>query len=177
MPLPRSFALTSVALAALLLVGCAASGTDAGPASPADGTSTDQPGGSGDGSGRATVTVDGETWTYDSYLCVVGYEANESDVYSFSSTSFTTTDGEKIQLLIDVLDASGQGRLEGDGVVYEITLYDYGNDSAPTVDIAVEGTDGVSIVDGVITVSGEFIADNDQQTLHTIEAEAVCDYD
>ena len=119
------------------------------------------------------MTVDGETWTYDWFKCQVGHEATERDDYSFLSTALSTTDGENIELHIDVQDWSGQDRLEGDGVNYEITLFDYGNSSAPTVDIGAGSEDGVTIVDGVITVSGEF-TDWDTQTVYTIEAEAVC---
>ncbi len=170
--LPRRLALTSIAVVALALGGCTTTAA-------VDGGSTDTgAGGGSEGSGggdvKVTVTVDGETWEYASFLCAVGYETIGSDVYSFSSTSFTTVDGDKIQFLLDVRDESGQDRVSGDGVVYEITVFDADNPTAPTVDVTASGESGVTIGDGTVTVDGDFVDMNDGATVYSIQADAVC---
>ncbi|GAA1465178.1 hypothetical protein [Microbacterium thalassium] len=177
----RNLAIVLLAASTLALGACSSTGSS----SPTDDTSssssdsstddssadsdTDDSGASSGGAGSATFTVDGQTWEYPSYLCVTGYENTQSDVYSFSSTSFTTVDGDKIQALVDVRDDSGQDRLSGDGVVYEITVYDTEN---ATVDILATGTEGVTITDTTVTVDGTF-SDLDGVS-HSIQVDATC---
>lgn len=163
----------ALAALALTLVGCSAPSAPTSDPETGTGAAETAEGGGSSGASGASVTIDGTTWEYPSYLCVTGYENTESDVYSFSSTAFTTTDGEKIQLLIDVFDDSGQDRLSGDGVIYEITVFDYASDT-PSVDVAVAGESGVEIADGVITVSGDFTPTDGSGTVVAVEAQATC---
>lgn len=171
--LPRRLALTSIAVVALALGGCTTTAA-------VDGGSTDTgtdggSGGSGGGTvATSTVTVDGETWEYQGWLCARGYDTTDSDVYSFSSSGFTTADGEKIQSLVDVRDDSGQDRVEGDGVVYEITVFDYGTPDDPSVDVTARGASGVTITDDAVTVSGDFTDTVDGETVYSIQVDAVC---
>lgn len=170
----RKLVLGATLVGALALAGCG--GSAATSAAPADGGATESAnsgnGGGGGGESFARVTIDGETWEYSSFLCVRGYENTESDVYSFSSTSFTTSDGEKVQFLVDARDDSGQDRIEGDGVTYEVTLYDYSGEQPPSVDISADSATGVTITDTSVTVSGEFV--DVEGVSFQIEAEAVC---
>lgn len=175
----RIAAFALVAAAALTLTACASADSADDAGAPAAESTSDEAGessteeadaGSADAGGvAATITVDGQTWEYPSYLCVTGYENTSSDVYSFSSTSFTTVDGEQIQVLVDVRDESGEDRVSGEGVVYEITLYDTENAS---VDIQASGTEGVTITDTTVDVDGAF-TDIDG-TEYSIRVEATC---
>ncbi|MDP3208550.1 MAG: hypothetical protein Q8M65_05325 [Rhodoglobus sp.] len=170
--------IASLAIASLALAGCAASSpADGGSSPPADtpGVSEDAGGGDsgGDGNaGLATVNVLGQTFEYSSFMCTVGYTFTGTDLYSFSATGFTTSSGEKIQFLIDVADSSGQNRLSGDGVVYEVSIQDYGNSANPIIDVDATGPSGVTISGDSVTVSGDFT--HFDGTSVTIEAEATC---
>lgn len=170
----RTAAFALFAAAALAVTGCASE-----TAEPADDTGSsssdtteEQSNGDGDvsvGAGSAIVTVNGQTWEYASYLCATGYENTSSDVYSFSSTSFTTVDGETIQVLVDVRDETGEDRVSGEGVVYEITVFDTENG---TVDIQTSSTEDVTITDTTVSAEGTF-TDFDGVD-HSIKIEATC---
>jgi len=166
--------ISPILIATLALLGCAAPTTSGSDGSGSDGSQSSSGGASGasGGESHATVTVDGETWDYSNFMCAFGYEQTDSDEYSFSATSFKTSDGEKVQFLIDVSDPSGQDRLEGDGVSYEIHVSDYGNIDNPTIALDIVATSGVTISDKTVTVFGKFTGlDGDS---HVVEAEAAC---
>lgn len=137
-----------------------------------DTTTAEAPNTGGGGASGATLTIDGTTYTYDSFLCVRGYDRTESDVYSYSSTSYTTADGEQIQFLFDVRDPSGDDRIEGDGVEYEFALFDYGNPDSPSVDIAGSATSGVTFTADGYTISGEFSSFDGGP--YQVDAEVTC---
>ncbi|BDZ65329.1 hypothetical protein [Agromyces mangrovi Wang et al. 2018] len=182
----RSALLALLAAGALALSACASSPSTDGAAEDdtasqstedtgTDDSGTEDDGGDasgGSGSGSATVTVDGETWEYPSYLCVTGYANTGSDVYSFSSTSFTTVDGLGVQLLVDVRDDSGQDRVSGDGVVYEITVFDTDAPEDPSIDVSATGTEGVTITESTVQVDGTFTDLGGES--HSIQVDATC---
>jgi len=167
----RAALLAPLALAALALTGCA--GAAPGGTNGENPGTAQNPGSGGGTKGHATVTVDGQSWEYDSFLCAVGYESTDSEEYSFSATSFTTKDGEKMQFLIDVIDESGQNRVSGDGVEYRIELFDTSNYEDPAVDINAFGTTGVVISGESVKISGTF--DNRGESV-SIEADVVCNH-
>ena len=159
-------------IAALALAGCSASSpVEAEGSGSKDAPTTSEKSGGG-GESYATITIDGETWEYSSFMCAIGYTETDSDEYSFSGTSFTTSDDEKVQFLLDVTDQSGQDRTSGDGVSYEIDIADYGNIDNPSIELNVVTETGVTISGKSVTISGEF--DAISGTTHTIEADAVC---
>ncbi|GLI26610.1 hypothetical protein ARHIZOSPH14_08520 [Agromyces rhizosphaerae] len=179
----RSALLALLAAGALALSACASSTSvdgasdEAASESSSEDTGTedsgeDAGGDSSGGAGSATVTVDGETWEYGSYLCVTGYANTGSDVYSFSSTAFTTVDGEGVQLLVDVRDDSGQDRVSGDGVVYEITVFDTDSPENPSVDVSATGTEGVTITETTVQADGTFTDLGGES--HSIQVDATC---
>ncbi len=180
----RSALLALLAAGALALSACASSPSTDGAAEDDAASQSTEDTGTGDsgteddggdasgGSGSATVTVDGETWEYPSYLCVTGYENTGSDVYSFSSTAFTTVDGEGVQLLVDARDDSGQDRVSGDGVEYQITVFDTDSPENPSIDVSATGTEGVTITESTVQVDGTF-TDLGGET-HSIQVDATC---
>ncbi len=174
----RSIALAATAVfLGAALTGCASTdggsdSTDSGGESANVDSGSADAGNGGSGEGSAVVTVDGVTWEYSSYLCAFGYDETESDVYSFSSTSFSTADGERIQILVDVRDESGQDRVAGDGIVYEITVVDAGNIADPSINISASGTDGVTISGDSVQVDGTF--SSFEGATYDIRVDATC---
>lgn len=99
---------------------------------------------SGAGPGEATLTVGDETWTFDNYLCAFGYDATQSQTFSFSSTSFGEhSTGARVQMLVDIADESGGGRYQGDGVEAIITINDISDFENQAVSWEANSSDGV----------------------------------
>jgi len=110
-------------------------------------------GGSAD-AGHATLTIGDSTWEFDSFSCAFGHDATQSDVYAFSSDARgVDPSGSNVQFQVNIRDESGEGRFEGDGVVYEVDLQDISDFSDPKV--GWSGTNGRASVlgGGVVTVA------------------------
>lgn len=110
-------------------------------------------GGGGD-AGHATLTIGDSTWEFDSFSCAFGHDATQSDVYAFSSDARgVDPSGSNVQFQVNIRDESGEGRFEGDGVVYEVDLQDISDFSNPKV--GWSGTNGRASVfgGGVVTVT------------------------
>ncbi|MEZ4503744.1 MAG: hypothetical protein R3C39_14060 [Dehalococcoidia bacterium] len=110
-------------------------------------------GGGGD-AGHATLTIGDSTWEFDSFSCAFGHDATQSDVYAFSSDARgVDPSGSNVQFQVNVRDESGEGRFEGDGVVYEVDLQDISDFSDPKV--GWSGTNGraSALGGGVVTVT------------------------
>ncbi len=176
----RISAITFSAVATLALAGCSGSTPEdtSSPTTAAPTTSaptSDQPPANpaGGNRGHVTVTVDGDTWDFpDSLNCVTGYDNTRSDVYSFVADAKATFGEANVQFQLSVRDESGQNRLSGDGVKYEITLQDYKNYDDPAVDVEVSGTKNVAIVGTSVTADGKFT--NIMQETHTVKIDGVC---
>ena len=127
-------------------------------------------GGSPMGAGSATLMIGTQTWEFDSFQCAFGYDATQSNTYSFSSGAIQTIDGVRLQLLADIEDDSGQERYEGEGVLYDVTIQDIENFDDPTVDWQAYGPAAEIVVriDGdSVTAEGVF------DDLRTLEIEEV----
>ncbi len=162
---------------ALTLVGCGqasstpASSGDAGtPATDGGDESTPSAGetpggggqtGQGSGGGSATLTIGDESWDFTGFMCAFGNEQTQSDVYSFSSNAFGVhSSGARVQMQANIRDASGQGRYEGDGVVYEISLDDIEDFENPSVTWSSSNSElfpGAGSGDAVVTIDGQHV--------------------
>ncbi|MEM7139039.1 MAG: hypothetical protein AAF500_20870 [Myxococcota bacterium] len=149
-----------LALSALMIVGC-----DDDPEMMGTGGMTATGGSGGTGAapadnGSATLTIGGQTWEFSDFRCAFGYEATQTEVYSFSSTAFgEDSPTTQVQLLADIMDASGQERLAGAGVLYSVTLDDITNFDTPAVGWEAFGpADIIEItIDGdTVTAEGVF---------------------
>ncbi len=171
----------------LVLTGCGGSDTDGGAAgtpSPdevmTDSMSSESPtatsaGGSAGDQVSATVTIGDETWEFAQFRCAFGHENTQSDVYSFSSDARGQhSTGAALQFQVDVRDQTGQGRLEGDGVVYEIHVTDISDFSNPAVAWeSVSGMTTVTIDGDSVTAEGMFddmLTDTMEEVPGTVEA-------
>lgn len=133
------------------------------PAAPVD-TTTAAAGGGGGGQTVAVLTIGDETWEFTSYLCAFGHEATQSDLYSFSSGSFGEhSSGARVQFLADIRDETGQGRYEGDGVIYDISLDDIDDFENPSVrwSSTSDEADPQLVELGAAPPSGEAVIDID----------------
>jgi hypothetical protein len=91
-------------------------------------------GGGGGGGGHATLTIGTQTWEFDSFGCAIGLEQTGSQVYSFNSNSIGSPGGgARLQMQAEIRDDSGEGRLEGDGVVYLVYIQDIDDFENPSV--------------------------------------------
>ena len=90
-------------------------------------------GGGGEGSGSASLTIDGTTHVFDGFVCAFGHDNTESETYSFSSNAFGEIEGARVQFQVNVRDPDGEGRTEGDGVIPDITLDDIDDFENPSV--------------------------------------------
>lgn len=157
-------------VAPLLMFGCSdeASMSETGGTGGGTGGSG---GGTPSGSGSATLTIGSETWEFDSFGCAFGYDATQSEVYSFSSSAFGEhSSGARVQMQADIRDDSGQERLEGEGVIYEVYITDIEDFEDPAVDWeAIGPADQIIVrIDGDrVTAEGEF---DDLRTDLEIEA-------
>ncbi|MGB5809323.1 MAG: hypothetical protein WBG86_02260, partial [Polyangiales bacterium] len=126
----------------------------------AGGTGTGGTGAAPSGSGSATLTIGDETWEFSEFLCAFGYDATQSEVYSFSSNSFGEhSDGSRVQMQADIEDDTGQERYEGAGVIYTVYIGDIENFEDPSVDWEARGpadTVVVSIDGDRVTAEGVF---------------------
>jgi hypothetical protein len=124
----------SLVVPALVVAGC---GDDDGgtPGSGGSGSGgTTGTGGTAMGSGSATLTIGEETWEFDFFQCAFGYDATQSQVFSFSSNTFGQDDGgARVQMQANIQDDSGQERFEGEGVIYDVTIDDIDDFENPSV--------------------------------------------
>jgi hypothetical protein len=92
-------------------------------------------GGSGGigGGGEATLTIGDVVYTFDNYYCASGASETLNDDVPFSSGAFGEVEGVRVQLDASVYDPSGEGRMEGDGVVHSVTLDDIEDFENPSV--------------------------------------------
>lgn len=131
-------------------------------------------GGTGGGgnvdNGSATLTIGDETWEFGEFGCAFGYEATQTQVYSFSSSAVGNSEGASVQLQAEIMDDTGQERFEGEGVLYMVYIQDFENFDDPTVDWEARGPADVVVVniDGDdVTAEGVF------DDLRTAEIEQV----
>ncbi|MBW1758096.1 MAG: hypothetical protein JRJ80_18275, partial [Deltaproteobacteria bacterium] len=122
----------------ILAVALMASGCNDDPAmGGTGGTGGQGTGGTGaapTGRGSASLTIGDETWEFDEFGCAFGYDATESQVYSFSSNSFGEhSNGARVQMQANIRDDTGQERIEGDGVIYEVDINDIDDFQNPAV--------------------------------------------
>ena len=112
------------------------------------------------GRGSASLTIGDETWEFDEFGCAFGYDATESQVYSFSSNSFGEhSNGARVQMQANIRDDTGQERIEGDGVIYEVDINDIDDFQNPAVSWEARGPAATIVVriDGDhITAEGVF---------------------
>jgi hypothetical protein len=144
----KPVALTASAVLLTLAAACGGDDDDA-----------QTPGTNGDGSGRAAVTVGDDTWELDGFLCWFNDGENpDAASLAFVGESFGTHDGVTLWLDVIIWDDTGEHRLEGDGVRYEIVLEDSDDYDDPAVaweaDSEVGG--GALVVDGR-RVTGEMV--------------------
>ena len=158
-----------ILLSATALAGCS-SGSGEGPAeepeateeAPADDSaaadSEEDSAGGEQGDGTATLTIGGDTWRFDNFLCVFGHEANESDEYVFVSyAEGEHTTGAGIQLFVQVRDDTSQGRYEGDGVVYEIEMFDSDDFENPSVHVLATSDPSYGDMNALVSVDGDAV--------------------
>jgi len=130
----------------LLTIACGGdddSGSTSAPQSdaPADSNAADddedeaesQQGGPS-GPGSASLTIGDETWEFDAFSCAFGHEATSSDIFSFSSDARGVhSSGARVQMQANIEDETGQGRYEGEGVLYEVHIDDIDDFDDPSV--------------------------------------------
>ncbi len=145
--------------------GTAATGGAGGSGATGGSGGTGGTGGSG-GNGSATLTIGEETWDFDAFDCAFGTDATGSPLFSFSSNAFgEDAGGARIQMQADIEDDTGQGRYEGDGVVYTVYITDIDDFASPSVDwesrsrgfVGRPSQDTMVVVDGDrVTAEGLF---------------------
>jgi len=117
-------------------------------------------GGAPTGMGSATLTIGDETWEFDEFGCAFGYDATQSETYSFSSNSFGEhSDGSRVQMQANIEDDTGQERYEGAGVIYTVDINDIENFEDPSVAWEARGSAETIVVriDGNrVTAEGVF---------------------
>lgn len=172
---------SKVGLAVVVLLGSLACGGGD------DNLSVDgAPGGGGPGVdlGEATLTIGTQVWEFDSFACAFGHAATQSDVFSFSSSSFGEhSTGTRVQMQADIEDPDTQGRFEGEGVIYTVYVTDIEDFETPEVDfesrnkafgLTPSGMTVVSINGDIVTATGLFddrITEDDfTQTEGTLDA-------
>jgi len=157
----RATVRSALVLLLLSAAGVALSGCTTGEQSSGGGSATEEreaPTGGAPGSGSASLTVGSESWQFDNFMCVFGHEANQSDEYVFVSLAEGEhTTGERIQLFVQIRDDSGQGRYEGDGVVYEIEMFDVDNLEDPSVHLIATSDSRYGDVSAVVSINGDSV--------------------
>jgi hypothetical protein len=144
---------TGSVLCVVAMCGLWACGGDNGAAPDA--------GGGGGGGGEATLTIDSQTWEFDSFGCAIGLEQTGSQVYSFNSNSIGSPGGgARLQMQAEIRDDSGEGRLEGAGVVYSVYIQDIDDFENPSVHFESSSEEGgettVDISGNQVTATGLF---------------------
>ena len=133
-------------LFSVLTAACSSDGEDAangGAGADASEPALDQ-GNSGDGgsggagesqgSGSATLTIRDESWSFDNVLCWFSQEETFLRKQSFLLSAFgETAEGVRIELSVAILDGQDDGRYEGKGVSYAVSLIDAEDDENPTL--------------------------------------------
>jgi hypothetical protein len=90
--------------------------------------------GGGGGSGSATLTIGDESWEFDGVLCAFSLEESQSEIFPFNLSAFgESSTGNRTQITADISDPSGEGRYEGEGVTYGVTLDDVEDFENPSV--------------------------------------------
>jgi hypothetical protein len=108
------------------------------------------------GSGQATLTIGDDSWTFDGPYCAFGTEETQNDRVSFSSGAFGEVEGHRAQLDASIQDPQEQGRYEGDGVIYSVSLNDVEDFENPVVGwSSISGLAGAS--DTVFNVDGKHV--------------------
>ncbi len=162
-----AFTLTACGTASPTPASSGASGTpttqdgeEGTPQASEDAGSGDQPGQPA-GAGSATLTIGDETWDFAGFMCAFGHEETQSAVYSFSSNSFGThSTGARVQMQAEIRDESGQGRYEGDGIVYELSLDDIDDFENPSVSWSSSNSElfpGAGSGDAVVRIDGKHV--------------------
>jgi len=156
-------------------------GTDATePADDGDGGDATEPADDGDGdggssgSGSATLTIGDESWTFGDVFCAFSQEETFLRSQSFTlSASGETAEGVRIELTAGILDEQEDGRYEGDGVSYAVSVDDVDNSENPT--LSWVSLSGLFVeVDPVIQVDGKNVtADTTFQDHVTITADEI----
>jgi hypothetical protein len=135
-------------------------GAEATPAASEDAGSGDQPGQPA-GGGSATLTIGDQTWEFTGFMCAFGHEETQSAVYAFSSNAFGVhSTGARVQMQANIRDESGQGRYEGDGIVYEISLDDIADFENPSVSWSSSNSElfpGAGSGDAVVRIDGKHV--------------------
>lgn len=142
---------------------------------------TGSPDDTGDsGSGGATLTIGSESWTFDDVFCAFSPEEAGNDRISFTMTGFTeTADGVRVQLDATIVDREEQGRYEGDGVTYIISINDVEDFENPAVgwssmwglfreSVNIIQVDGKSVT-AEVTFDNELTEDVIEETPGTLE--------
>jgi hypothetical protein len=110
--------------------------TEAPESEPEEEPEDEEPSAPG-GGGSATLTVGDQIYTFDNYDCASGEGTGNDDV-PFSSGAFGEVEGVRVQLDASVYDPSGEGNMEGDGVVNAVTLNDVEDFANPSVSWSAE---------------------------------------
>ena len=153
----------------VLIAACSSDSDDSGndgngadatePADDGGGDATEPPddgdGGGGGGSGSATLTVGDESWSFDDVFCAFSPEESRNDRVSFTLSAFgETAEGVRTQLDATIQDPDEDGRYEGNGVIFSVSLDDVEDFENPSVGWSLL-TGFFSEVDPVILVDGK----------------------
>ena len=106
--------------------------------------------------GSVTLTIGDTTWEFDNFLCAVGLESTQSDVYSLTTNTIGDLDGTQVQIQATIRDDSGEGRIEGADLVHEVQVDDITDFENPAVSWSLVSDQGV-VLDGYeLTAEGLF---------------------
>ena len=105
-------------------------------AEPTDGAAEAPPEDSGGGGtgGSMTLTVGEESWSFEDVFCAFSPEEAGNESVSF----FVTTIANGLQPDASIIDNTGEGRYEGDGVIQSISIHDIEDFENPTVAYSAE---------------------------------------
>lgn len=106
--------------------------------------------------GSAILTIGDMTWEFDNFVCAVGTESTESDVYTLTTNTIADMDGTRVQIQATIRDDSEQGRVVGDGLVHEVQVDDISDFDNPAVDWRMRGSEGVTIEGYDLSAEGTF---------------------
>lgn len=157
MSLPTAMSFLAPFLFAALLVAAVGCGGD------------DEGDDGGGGSGSGMLTIGDESWDITGIACassVAEVEGSEipppGNVWGYGESSA----GNRAMLTAYSFDPSGQGRIEGDGIVYGIAFKDIDDPQNPTIDWSTlphdalsQGREAVFSIDGR-SVHGEGVFDD-----------------